>query len=148
MPYRHLQMIPSPFVVGGGALLVIVVVGGFYSGQVASIVVSLLLAVIFLIGILVFGRLTVEVDDSTLQASFGWGWPRKQLELSTAGAARVIRNRWWYGFGIRWIPHGSLWNVWGLDAVEFDVDTGKVLRIGTDQPQALLAAVSKMVPLG
>ena len=126
----------------------LVVAASFFTGQVVSIISSLLLAAIFVIAITVFGRITVELDDMFLQASFGWGWPRKQLELSTAGAARIVRSRWWYGFGIRWIPHGSLWNVWGVDAVEFDVDTGKVLRISTDEPQALLAAVSKMVPPG
>jgi hypothetical protein len=65
-----------------------------------------------------------------------------------ASAARIVRNRWWYGFGIRLIPHGSLWIVWGLDAVELNLVTGKVLRIGTDEPGALLAAIARIVPRG
>ncbi|MEE9184410.1 MAG: hypothetical protein V3U39_08005, partial [Acidimicrobiia bacterium] len=109
---------------------------------------SILLAVIFVIATSVFDRLSIDVDDTALQASFGWGWPRKSLELSTAPAVRIVRNRWWYGFGIRLIPRGSLWNVWGLDAVELDLATGKVLRIGTDEPEALLDAITRTVPRG
>jgi hypothetical protein len=35
--------------------------------------------------------------------------------------------------------------VWGLDAVEFDLSSGKVFRIGTDQPEALFAVLSLQV---
>ena len=126
----------------------VIVVGSLFTGHIGTLAVSILLAVIFVIAMSVFGRLTVEVDDTALQASFSWGWPGKSLELSSASAARIVRNRWWYGFGIRLIPHGSLWNVWGLDSVEFDLATGKVLRIGTDEPEALLAAMTRSVPRG
>ena len=148
MSYLHTQKAPSSVMYIGGALMGVIVVGSLFSGRTGSLAVSILLAVIFVIATSVFGRLTVEVDDTALQASFGWGWPRKRLELSTASAARIVRNRWWYGFGIRLIPHGSLWNVWGLDAVELDLVTGKVLRIGTDEPEALLAALARIVPRG
>ena len=65
-----------------------------------------------------------------------------------ATAVRVVRNRWWYGLGIRWFPGGTLWNVWGLDAVEFDLGSGRALRIGTDQPEQLLEAAGAYVPPG
>ncbi len=132
----------------GGALMGVIVVGSLFSGRTGSLAVSILLAVLFVIASSVIGRLTVEVGDTALQATFGWAWPQKSLELSTASAARIVRNRWWYGFGIRLIPHGSLWNAWGLDAVELDLATGNVLRIGTDEPEALLAAIARIVPRG
>ncbi len=78
--------------------------------------------------------------------TFGYSCETISAQWSTASAARIVRNRWWYGFGIRLIPHGSLWNAWGLDAVELDLATGKVLRIGTDEPEALLAAITRTVP--
>jgi hypothetical protein len=148
MSYRHTQKTPSSVIYIGGALMGVIVVGSLFSGRTGTLVLSILLTVVFVIATSAFGRLTVEVDDTSLQASFGWGWPRKSLELSTASTVRIVRNRWWYGFGIRLIPHGSLWNVWGLDAVEFDLATGKVLRIGTDEPEALFAAITRTVPRG
>jgi hypothetical protein len=95
----------------------------------------------------VFSRFTVEVTDESLTASFGWGWPRRTVRWEDVTAARPARNSWWYGFGIRWFPGGTLWNVWGLDAVELDLDRGK-LRIGTDDLEALLAALAGRVAPG
>ena len=148
MSYRHTQKTPSPVIYIGGALMGMIVVGSLFMSRIGTLAVSVLFAVIFVIAMSVCGRLTVEVDDAALRASFGWGWPRKSLELTTTSAVRIVRSRWRYGFGIRLIPHGSLWNVWGLDAVEFDLATGKVLRIGTDEPETLLAAIARTVPRG
>lgn len=147
MIYHHQQQIPGWVYFAGVAGLL-----PFFALAIAGMeqlwLVSIPVAAIVLAVLNVFGRLTVEVEHSHLRASFGWGWPSKRLDFSTASAARIVRNRWWYGFGIRLIPHGWMWNVWGLDAVEFDLDTGKVLRIGTDQPHELLAAVTRTVPAG
>jgi hypothetical protein len=35
--------------------------------------------------------------------------------------------------------------VWGLDAVEFALDSGRVVRFGTDESDRLLAAVSGLI---
>ena len=31
-----------------------------------------------------------------------------------------VRNKWYYGWGLRGIPGGWMFNVWGLDDVELD----------------------------
>jgi hypothetical protein len=38
-----------------------------------------------------------------------------------------------------------MYNVWGLDAVEFELSSGKVFRIGTDEPEEPLAVLSLQV---
>jgi hypothetical protein len=53
----------------------------------------------------------------------------------------VVRNCWWYGWGIRRGPDFRLYNVSGLDAVELRLKSGEVRRIGTDDPLALAAAL-------
>ncbi len=88
-----------------------------------------------------FGSLTVTVDDETVVATFGPGWPRKTVPLTLVRGARPVRNRWWYGWGIRYTPHGWLYNVSGLDAVELEMPGGRSLRIGTDEPERLAAAI-------
>ena len=40
------------------------------------------------------------------------------------------------------IPDGWMYNVWGLDAIDVVDETGKVFRIGTDDPENLLAVLS------
>jgi len=52
-----------------------------------------------------------------------------------------VRNKWWYGLGIRLTPHGWLYNVSGLDAIEIVRRSGKTFRVGTDEPKALAAAL-------
>ena len=101
---------------------------------------TVLLAVVFL-----FSRLEVTVSGGAVVAAFGFGWPRRVIELGEVTAVRQVRNPWWYGWGIRKVPHGWMYNVWGLDAVEFDLSSGKVFRIGTDQPEELFAVLSLQV---
>ncbi len=52
-----------------------------------------------------------------------------------------MSNRWYYGWGIRLTPHGRLYNLSGLEAVEVQLNTGKKFRIGTDEPDALVRAL-------
>jgi hypothetical protein len=47
------------------------------------------------------------------------------------------------GWGIRALHKGWLWNIAGLDAVELELKTGRVFRIGTDDADVddLIAAI-------
>ena len=49
--------------------------------------------------------------------------------------------RWWWGWGVRYYGQGWLYNVSGLDAVEIRLKSGKHIRIGTDEPEALVAEI-------
>jgi hypothetical protein len=86
---------------------------------------------------LLFGALTVEVDDEELRVWFGTGLIRKQIPLADVASCRQVKNEWWYGWGIRYFGRGWLYNVSGLDAVELNMRDGSVLRIGTDEPEEL-----------
>ena len=44
------------------------------------------------------------------------------------------------------IPGGWIWNVSGLDAVELLLGDGRVLRVGTDEPEALSRAIAQVAP--
>jgi len=83
------------------------------------------------------GTLTVEVDDSLVRLRFGVGLIRKSFRLDEIATCQPVRNRWWWGWGIRLIPGGWLYNVSGLDAVELGMKNGKLFRIGTDEPRQL-----------
>jgi len=52
-----------------------------------------------------------------------------------------VRNKWWWGWGIRRIHDGWLYNVSGLNAVELVMGNGKKFRIGTDQPRRLADSI-------
>jgi len=145
--YRHTQHAGFGWWLSVSVLFALALaVEAWFNGFVVMIVVAILIAIIVGPLFVVFSRLTVEVDDNTLGAFFGRGWPSKTLPLAEAKSAQTVRNHWWYGFGIWWIPHGTVWTVWSFDAVEINLSSGRVLRIGTDEPDLLLAALQNRVP--
>ena len=145
--YHHRQPARTMWLVMGLTLVLIAILTGSFAlftpagnrgafGWVLLLVVALMAFAGWL-----FGALTVTVDESRIVIAFGPGWPRKTIPLTQVRGAGPVRNRWWYGWGIRLTPHGWLWNVSGLDAVEVELSHGRCLRIGTDEPQELTAAI-------
>jgi hypothetical protein len=100
---------------------------------------------VLLILVLVLGasRMTVTVDMAGVDVTFAFGWPRRYVATERVTEVSVVRNRWFFGWGIRFVPHGWLWNVWGLDAAELRLDSGRVFRIGTAEPNELAAAIDR-----
>jgi hypothetical protein len=92
--------------------------------------------------LLLFPTLTVVVEGHRVRCFFGLGLIRRRVPVSEILAVSTVRNPWTYGWGLRLIPGGWLWNVSGFDAVELRLQNGKVFRIGTDEPVALHAAIA------
>jgi hypothetical protein len=99
--------------------------------------------VIIAIALVLFSSLTVVIWEEELEVRFGPGLVRKRIRLDEIESCKIVKNRWYYGWGIRLTPHGTLYNVSGFDAVEIKLGTGKQFRIGTDVPQELEAAIQK-----
>jgi hypothetical protein len=91
-----------------------------------------------------FSKLTVTIVDSELSAAFGPGRPHKTIDLSDVVSTALVRNSWIQGWGVRKISGGWMYNVWGLDAVEFTLKSGTITRIGTNDANNLLATVRVM----
>ena len=143
MEYRHSQ---TSYIVYAIILLVSVGAGLVLSSSGDSSgagVVMLAVAAILLPVFVVFARLNVVVNDTAVVAAFGWGWPRRQIDLADVVSVRQVRNRWYEGWGIHKVRGGWMYNVGGFDSVELELRSGKVLRIGTDEPEALCSALSQ-----
>jgi hypothetical protein len=100
---------------------------------------------ILLICAIVFSKLTIKIDEETLQACFGIGLIRKKVLLSSIVGCEPIRIRWYYGWGIHLTPYGWLYNVSGLDAVAITLGSGRKFALGTDDPQGLVSAIQSAV---
>jgi hypothetical protein len=142
--YRHTQV---------GTLIIValsvVIVLGLASGIGVGFRPVVLAVTVFLAVLLVcFGTLTVSVDHAHLVARFGPGPFRKKFPVSEIRNVRRVRNKWYYGWGIRLTPHGWLFNVSGFDAVEIELASGRKARIGTDEPRELVAAIRRAAGLG
>ncbi len=97
--------------------------------------------IIVLIALGIFTRLTVTVDDQMIKVQFGLRIIRKAFRLNEIEVYRVVKNPWYYGWGIRFTPRGWLFNVSGFSAIELQMKNGKTYRIGTDDPDNLAAAL-------
>ncbi len=99
-----------------------------------------------------FGALTTSVDEKYVRIKFGYGVLsifRKKFPLGEITSFRTVKNRWYYGWGIRlWFwPRMWIYNVSGFDAVEIVMKNGKIYRIGTDAPAELEAAIKRSTNL-
>ncbi|MDH7599951.1 MAG: hypothetical protein QHH07_10015 [Sedimentisphaerales bacterium] len=138
--YRHTQI---GYVVLILCFLPAIVVGSILARRPEPVGL-LVLAVIVVVGIC-FGSMTVQVADGRLQWYFGPGLIRKQVAIKDICAVTPVRNKWYYGWGIRYTPYGWLYNVSGLEAVELRLSNGKTLRLGTDRPHQLIQAIGQQI---
>jgi hypothetical protein len=86
-------------------------------------------------------RMTIEVAEGELRAWFGSGWPRYSWPLERIAAVRTVHNPFWYGAGIRFTPRGMLYNVASGPGIEFRLKSGATFRLGSDDAEALAAAI-------
>ena len=92
---------------------------------------------------LAFSRLTVVVDETRVSVGFGGGLARRRFEMRTIEAASAVKTPWLAGWGIRLTRQGWLYNAWGRGAVQLRFAGGRRFTIGTNEPEALLAAIER-----
>lgn len=95
-----------------------------------------------------FVTLTVLIDENYLRIKFGYGIFRKKFSLKEISSAKLVKNHWYYGWGIRgwfWPHYMLIYNVSGFDAVEIIMRNGKIYRIGTDVPSELEVAIKQAI---
>jgi hypothetical protein len=132
--YEHRQIAWAIWVLAAPVILIL----GFMA-IVSPVPHAGILGLVFLLVLFLFGSLTVVGEPEKLKFYFGPGIVKKHIPYNEIKTAEKVRNQWYYGWGIRWYGRGWLYNVSGLDAVELTLASGKQLRIGTDEPDKLLA---------
>ena len=104
-------------------------------------IITAIIMVVLLICIVLFWSLTVELTIDHLSVKLGLGIIHKEIRYEDIREARVVKNPLYYGWGIRWIPRGYMYNVSGFGAVELEFNDDQRFRIGSDEPQKLLSAI-------
>lgn len=109
------------------------------------LVIGLLLGMLVLMLLLgvTFGTLTIDVNPRRVRGWFGPGWIWREIPVDQISRVSVVENRWYWGWGIRRTPHGWMFNIDGLEAVELELSNGKKFRFGSEEPQTLAIAIKK-----
>jgi hypothetical protein len=139
--YRHTQIGTLIMWTLGAAIVLALAVAMAGDWHPLPIIVAGVMAVLLFL----FHSLTVEVTQSLMVVRFGPGLIRRSFRVPSIREARTVKNRWYYGWGVRLTPHGWLFNVSGFDAVEIRLENGRHYRIGTDRPEELLAAIQLVI---
>ena len=106
------------------------------------------LALLMAVLILNFYKLDIIIDETHLTFKMGIGLIRKKYLLSTIVGCRAVTNMFILGWGIRFLTNGMLYNVSGFKAIELSFNNkSSIVRIGTDQPDAVIAELSKRISI-
>ena len=128
------------------AVLAIIVIILATTLMFGPLLIPLTVLFLLVVTVLCFATLTVTIDDGAVRIRFGpLGIIRREWPVRDIVSVTMVTNPWYYGYGIRWTPHGPLYNVSGSHAVEILLLSGKKVRIGTDEPDALAAAINRAI---
>ncbi len=105
--------------------------------------IGLVVLVILGFCFVLFVALTVIIKDDFLEIRH-WVY-KKRFSLKEIASTKIVKNPWYYGWGIRLTPYGWLYNVSGFYAVEITMKNGKSYRIGTDNPNELEQAIRQSI---
>jgi len=106
----------------------------------------LLTILIMVVGLLFFYDMKTYIDNEQILISFGIGLVKKRIAIKNIEKVTVVRNKWYYGFGIRMLKNGWLYNIKGLDAVELKMkNTKSIIRVGTADSQKLKREIERML---
>lgn len=143
MPYKHTQIGYLIIFVLAAILILFGII--WAQADFEPIVLAVLGFTLFIVAS--FASLTVMIDENYLRVKFGYGLFKKRFELNEIASVKVVKNHWYYGWGIRvWLwPRMVIFNVSGFDAVEIKMKNGKIFRIGTDEPQNLENALRQAI---
>ena len=139
--YEHTQ-VGYLIIVAMAAVMVLI---GVVLANVGINWIAIAVLVVIAVALVLFYSLTVVIREDELEVRFGPGLIRKRFKLNEIESCQAVKNPWYYGWGIRLTPHGMLFRVSGVHAVQIKLRTGKKFRIGTDVPQELEEAIRQAI---
>jgi len=102
---------------------------------------------VFLVIYLLFYGMKTTVTSERIIISFGVGLIHKKIQSEKIESVKAVENPWYYGLGIRIIPHGMLYSIRGVHAVELKFyDRQDVVRIGTKNSMQLTREIMNRLP--
>jgi hypothetical protein len=143
MNYKHTQ-------IGYLGIVIFIIIGFVFGGILmqngfSSSFFAIAATTLFLLASFIW--LNVMIDGTHLGVQFGYGLYSKRFLLNEIVSVEIVKNHWYYGWGIRlWFwPYMWIYNISGFDAVEIRMQSGKIYRIGTDEPKKLEYAMRQAI---
>ena len=132
------------------ALGILVLLLIFYINQWGNNPISytglLIMSSIFIISLLLFFQMRISVDNEKIRISYGIGLIKKIIDIHNIERIEIVRNKWYYGLGIRILKNGWLYNIQGLNVIELKLKNSKsTIRIGTADNKKLKKEIESKI---
>jgi hypothetical protein len=133
-------------------ILVVIWISAAYLNQWGNNPITKPVYIFFLVlfgGILFsFYGMTVTVDEKLIIIKMGIGLIKKKYPLSSVKSVEIVKYPVFYGYGIRIIPNGVLFNISGKHAVELRFKSGRqVIQIGTNDESNLKSILEENIQI-
>jgi hypothetical protein len=133
------------------AMLLFIPIAAIVAGSVLFVAkepkpaIAMILAVMTLVAVVitVFATLTVDIAGEELSVYFLFGAMRRRVPLSDIVRAERTTIPWWHGTGVKFSPGATSYLVFPGPAVSLTLKSGRLLRISTEDADALLAALAQ-----
>jgi hypothetical protein len=142
--YRHEQV--GRIYVGLLGFAAVVCIAFAFSTRTTSYAVaeaSLFVFAFITLACIAFARLAIEVDSSGLRWGMTFGFPGGFIPMEEIVSVDVVPVSFWYGIGIHLTLRGWVWNVALGRGVQIHRCGGMPIVLGTDEPEALVAAIGR-----
>jgi hypothetical protein len=123
------------------------VLGIPFLGEPAPSWLYSVLLLLFLVLLALFSSLTVTGYTDHLEIKFGIGLIRKRFYYKDIRSCSAQKTPIYYGWGIRAIPGGWLYNISGTWSVQLDMRNRKMCRVGTPEPENLKEFIKSRLSL-
>lgn len=135
--YKHSQLGTSLVVL----LTIPMVIVFFFSSEEPTVKITIYCTMSFLI--LNFFRLKTVINNEYITISFGLGLIRKKIKLESIASVEILKTSIFFGWGIRIMNDGTLYNVSGRDAVKIKFKDGTAVAIGTNDVKNLMNSINE-----
>ncbi len=142
--YKHTQfgVLTFTILVVTGVLIIPVFISLLDEGRLLAALVAMGLYLLILV---LFFAMTVEVSGKKLKFWFGIGGISKSYSIEEIQSTQETENPWYYLWGVKSIPGGWLYAIAPGSAVEIVFKNGKIVRLGTNQPKRLKQAIDAAI---
>ncbi|HCG8565382.1 hypothetical protein [Vibrio parahaemolyticus] len=111
----------------------------FTSSHISSAVIALSINLVIAV---LFYSMTVGVSGNKIYWYFGFGFLRKEMELSDIVQTSLYETKWYQGIGIRMLKDGWLYNASVGKALQLTLTSGKNVHLGCKDWKGLQHALN------
>jgi len=125
---------------GAGVALVVVVLFVIMATEgMDPIALSVLIVVLGIEALLMWllGSMTIIVTMDDIRFHMGPGVGRKIIPIDDIRSHKMVNVPWYMGRGVKYTGNRTMYVIAGSHALELELRSGKVIWLGTGEPEAL-----------